>query len=143
MTGARHTDSPLPDHQPSERVCVLVVDDNPDIVRTCAVLLRFAGLDVLTASNGHDAIHLVEKFHPQVVLLDVGLPGLDGCEVARRLRADPTLQTMTLLAVTAYGTEDDRRRAEAAGFDHFLVKPVPFRHLLSFIRPRSQTLGNR
>jgi CheY-like chemotaxis protein len=119
--------------QAFQRVRVLVVDDTLDIVRTSAILLQHAGFEVRTASNGHDALKVAAEFHPQIALLDVGLPGLDGYEIARRLRADLTLQMMTLIAITAYGREEDRMRAKAAGFDHHLVKPVRFENLLSLI----------
>jgi DNA-binding response OmpR family regulator len=118
-----------------QRVRVLVVDDCRDIVSTSAILLQYAGFEVRTASNGHDALKVAAEFHPQIALLDIGLPDLDGLEVARRLRANLTLQTMTLIAITAYGREEDRRRAKAAGFDHHLVKPVHFRNLLPLIVP--------
>jgi CheY-like chemotaxis protein len=119
--------------QSTECVRVLVVDDQPDIVRTCAFLLRQAGFEVQTASSGYDALKQVREFDPQVVLLDIGLPDIDGCEVARRLRADATLHATTLIAITAYGTDDDRRFAQASGFDHLMVKPVPFETLLSIV----------
>ena len=125
---------------------VLVVDDSLDIVRTCAILLQYAGFEVRTASNGHDALKIAVEFHPQIALLDIGLPDLDGYEIARRLRANLTLQMMTLIAITAYGREEDPVRAKAAGFDHHLVKPVEFNNLLSLIRssvPTSQPRTER
>ena len=130
------------DEEPCVRTRVLVVDDYPDIARSCAFLLNSAGFVVLTASNGHDALQLAKEFHPGVALLDLALPDLDGFEVARRLRADLTLPTMTLIAVTAYGSEEHRSRAKAAGFDYFLVKPMRYPELLALIGCPSQAAEN-
>ena len=134
MVEQNEIESSLKTPQAFEKVRVLVVDDSLDIVRTCALLLQHSGFDVRTASNGWGALKVAVEFHPQVALLDVGLPDLDGYEVASRLRADFALQAMTLIAITAYGTEDNRRRAEAAGFDHYLVKPVHLHDLLPLIK---------
>jgi CheY-like chemotaxis protein len=103
---------------------VLVVDDNVDAANTMALLLRLAGHDVRTAHDGPSAIDAARTHPPEVILLDIGLPGMDGYEVARRLRASPTLDGCVLVALTGYGQEEDRRRSWAAGFDHHLVKPV-------------------
>jgi CheY-like chemotaxis protein len=129
-------------HDVFQKVRVLIVDDSPDILRTCAALLHHAGFEVQTASNGQDALDRVAEFQPHIALLDVGLPDVDGYEVARRLRADLRLPMITLIAITAYGTAEDRRRAKAAGFDYHLVKPVPFGNLLSLIGPQSQAGGH-
>ena len=133
----------LDDRQAIQLVRVLVVDDSPDIVHTCAVLLKYAGFEVQTASSGRGALKLAAEFLPHIALLDVGLPDIDGYEVARRLRADSSLPVITLIAITAYGTEDDRRRAKAAGFDHYLVKPVHFNNLLTLIGSQSHPGGHR
>jgi CheY-like chemotaxis protein len=138
LIGEYEKGSNLNSPQAFQPVRVLVVDDSLAIVRTSALLLQYAGFEVRTASNGRDALKVAAEFHPQVALLDIGLPGLDGYEVARRLRADPTLPMMTLIAITADGTEEDRRRAKAAGFDHHLVKPVHFYSLLPLIGSQSQ-----
>jgi DNA-binding response OmpR family regulator len=110
--------SGLQSHSSPEKVRVLVVDDRIDIVRTCAILLQHAGFEVRTATSGRDALKAAVEFHPRIALLDIGLPDLDGFEVARRIRADLTFTEMTLIAITAYGTQESRSRAEAAGFDH-------------------------
>jgi PAS domain S-box-containing protein len=101
---------------------VLVVDDNRDAAETLALLLRSAGHEVCLAYDGVEALAAAEGFGPEVAFLDIGLPGLDGYEVARRLRQRPG--KLLLVAVTGYGQEEDRRRAHAAGFDRHLVKPV-------------------
>jgi CheY-like chemotaxis protein len=102
---------------------VMVVDDNLDSADTMAELIRIWGHDVRTANDGPSALECARGFRPQVVLLDVGLPGMDGYELARRLRAEGLAGTL-LVSVTGYGQEEDRRRAQEAGFDHHLTKPV-------------------
>jgi two-component system CheB/CheR fusion protein len=89
-----------------------------------ALLLKFSGHEVQMAHNGPSAIETALLFLPQVLLLDIGLPGMNGHEVARRLRERPEMQNAALLALTGYGQEEDRRRSKEAGFDHHLVKPV-------------------
>jgi PAS domain S-box-containing protein len=103
---------------------ILVVDDNADAAASLALLLRFSGHEVHVAQDGEAALRLAETARPDVVLLDVGMPGLDGYEVARRLRERPDTKDLVIIAVTGYGAEGDRRRARAAGFDHHLTKPV-------------------
>jgi CheY-like chemotaxis protein len=103
---------------------VLVVDDNPDAADSLALLLRLAGQDVRTAYDGHRALLQAREFLPDLVLLDIGMPGMDGYEVARRLRSEARLQGARVVAVTGWGQEEDRRRSTEAGFDHHLVKPV-------------------
>ncbi len=103
---------------------ILVVDDNLDSAASLAMLLRYAGHDVQTAHTGLAALELARTFAPGVVLLDIGLPDIDGLEVARRLRCELGLTEALLVAVTGYGYDEDRRRSEDAGFDAHLVKPV-------------------
>src|SRR5581483_8082486 len=107
-----------------QRLRVLVVDDNEDCVSSVKALLELSGHEVRTAYRGTDAVNVAREFEPDVVLLDIGLPEMDGYEVARRLRADPKLAHVLLLALTGYGEESDERRAREAGFDHHLVKPI-------------------
>ncbi|MCC8362481.1 response regulator [Lysobacter sp. A6] len=103
---------------------VLVVDDNIDAAQTLAHLLEAFGHDVRVAHDGDAALVLAQESPPDVVLLDIGLPGMNGYDVVRRLRADPRTQAATVIAVTGYGQEADRQRAIEAGFDLHLVKPV-------------------
>ncbi|HTW39130.1 MAG TPA: chemotaxis protein CheB [Steroidobacteraceae bacterium] len=115
-------------------VRVLVVDDNADIAESTALILQLAGYTVKKALSGEEAIEMAAAFEPSVVLLDIGMPGLDGYAVARRLRDEPNLKKAVLIAVTGYGTSADRSRAKAAGFDRHLVKPVDpaaLQHLLT------------
>ena len=108
---------------------ILVVDDNKDAVDSLALLLSLVGQTVATASDGIDALTQFEHFGPDVVVLDLGLPGLNGYEVARRVRAMDRGSEVVMVALTGWGQDEDRRRTVAAGFDHHLVKPVDFEAL--------------
>ncbi len=103
---------------------VLVVDDNQDAANLLGAALETLGHVVAVAFDGPSALMRVESFRPTAVLLDIGLPGMDGYEVARRLRSHNRDESMRLIAVTGYGQAADRARAEKAGFEHHLVKPV-------------------
>ncbi|HUR52889.1 MAG TPA: ATP-binding protein, partial [Gemmataceae bacterium] len=103
---------------------ILIVDDNVDAAESLAMLLELKGHQVWTASSGPAAVEVALTHRPRLVLLDIGLPGMDGFEVARRLRQEPTLSGLTLVALTGYGQDDDRRRTKEAGFDYHLVKPA-------------------
>ncbi len=103
---------------------ILVVDDNVDTAQSMALLLRLKGHQVEVAHDGPAALEAARSFEPEVVLLDIGLPGLDGYEVAKRLREEARLAKALLVALTGYGQEEDRRRARYAGFDHHFTKPV-------------------
>jgi PAS domain S-box-containing protein len=103
---------------------ILVVDDNEDARNSLGLLLELEGHRIAKATDGPTALALAVEFRPELVLLDIGLPGMDGYEVARRLREEPKARDALLVAVTGYGQSDDKCRAEAAGFDRHLVKPV-------------------
>jgi two-component system CheB/CheR fusion protein len=105
-------------------VRVLVIEDNVDSAESLRMLLELCGYQVSLAHDGPAALAIAEAVHPEVVLCDIGLPGMDGYAVASALRACPRLAAARLIAVTGYGLEEDRRRALAAGFDVHLVKPV-------------------
>jgi signal transduction histidine kinase len=126
----------------AEGKAVLVVDDNPDAADLLADSLRALGHDVRVAADGPSALELVRSFRPDVALLDLGLPVMDGFELARRLKEDPSLHSVALIAVTGYGQEIDRRRSRAAGFDAHLVKPVDVDALNALIgRSGSREIG--
>lgn len=103
---------------------ILIVDDNADAAQMLTAVVEMAGHDVRTALNGEKALALAQTFRPQVVLLDIGLPGMDGYEVARELRRHATTMDSLIIAVSGYGSRADRKRAREAGFDHHLTKPV-------------------
>jgi PAS domain S-box-containing protein len=116
-------DAPAQKH-PSGKSRVLVVDDNHDAARSLAMLLKIMGNEVATAHDGMEAVQVASTFQPRVVLLDIGMPKMNGYEVARRIREAPWGQGMTLIAVTGWGQEEDKRRAYEAGFNHHLTKPI-------------------
>ena len=103
---------------------ILVVDDNRDAAESLARLLERSGHEVVVQYDGLAALVAAETFHPVVVLLDLGLPGVDGLEVARRIRGEAWGKDMRLIATTGWGSAADRRRSSDAGFDHHMVKPV-------------------
>ena len=103
---------------------ILVVEDNRDLADSLRLFLEFSGHEVAVAYSGHDGEQTAEQHQPDVVLCDIGLPGLDGYGVARKLRDNPTTAKARLIAVTAYGQDEDRRRSHEAGFEQHLVKPV-------------------
>jgi PAS domain S-box-containing protein len=113
-----------PEGPPGPARRVLVVDDQPDSTDSLALFLRLRGHEVYTASDGPGALEEFARCQPEVVFLDLGLPGMSGYDVARRLRAMPEAREVRLVAVTGYGTEADRERTRAAGFDVHLAKPV-------------------
>jgi PAS domain S-box-containing protein len=112
---------------------ILVVDDNLDSAESLALLLQFGGHDVRMAHEGETALDTAFAFLPQVVVLDIGLPKMDGYEVARRLRQQPAMRHSFLVALTGYGQDEDRQRSKDAGFDHHLVKPVDPSELQSLL----------
>jgi len=113
---------PLVEPLPARRI--LIVDDSRDGGESLAMLLRVLGAEISLAHSGRQALELVDSFKPDVVLLDIGMPGMDGYEVARRIRSNPDNRHISLIALTGWGQDEDRRRSVAAGFDHHLVKPA-------------------
>ena len=103
---------------------LLVVDDNKDAAESMSMLLEMWGHEVAFAYDGPSALETAEQWRPQAVFLDIGLPGMDGYEVAERLRSLPHAKDAVLIAITGYGQDDDRQRSQRAGIDHHLVKPV-------------------
>jgi CheY-like chemotaxis protein len=112
---------------------LLVVDDNVDAAESLAVLLRLAGHEVRVACDGPAALAAAQADPPEMVVLDLGMPGMDGFEVARRLRALPGSKDTLLVALTGWAQEDDRRRCAEAGFDGHLPKPVEWDALRQFL----------
>src|SRR6185503_4884048 len=103
---------------------ILVVDDHADGANSLCMVLTVFGHDVRVARDGPHAFETIKTFEPEVAIVDIGLPGMSGYEVARKLRTLPATRGATLIALTGYGQDEDRRRALDAGFDHHLTKPV-------------------
>jgi signal transduction histidine kinase/ActR/RegA family two-component response regulator len=114
---------------------VLLVDDNADSREALAMALSIAGHEVRVAVDGPSALAEAGQFQPEIALLDIGLPGMDGYELARRLKARSGDDGIILVALTGYGHEDDRRRGKESGFDHYLVKPASPESILAVLRP--------
>jgi CheY-like chemotaxis protein len=108
---------------------VLVVDDYEPNLKTLSRMLRLMGHEVATAKNGEETLECLDVFKPEVILLDINMPGMSGYEVAARIKKLPQYQNITLIALTGYGHETDRQRAKKAGFHHHLVKPVEVKRL--------------
>ena len=120
---------------------ILVVDDNRDSAETLGTILEIAGHEIWLAHDGEEALAQVERHRPEIVLLDIGLPKLDGYEVARLLRLDPRHQDLLVVAVTGYGKDEDRDRGRLAGFDHHLIKPVDLEALRTILDTAPQTVS--
>lgn len=123
---------------------ILVVDDNTDSADTTAMVLQAFGAQVGVARDGRQALAMLDEFAPAVMLVDIGMPGMDGHEVARRVRSAPSGQGVVLIAMTGWGQDEDRRHSHEAGFDHHLVKPVDFpalEQLLVSLARRRQRRG--
>ena len=115
---------PIVEHALTSSLKVLIVDDNREAVETLGIMVDRLGHEVRRANDGQSAIDIAATFLPNVILMDVGMPRLDGCEAARRIREEPWGKSITLVALTGWGQDEDRRRTHEAGFDHHLVKPV-------------------
>jgi CheY-like chemotaxis protein len=118
---------------------VLLVDDNVDATRALALLLEHAGFNVVTAHDGGEALVRADETQPDIVLLDLGLPVVDGYRVAETLRARPGGKALLLVAISGYGQPEDRQRSHAVGFDHHLVKPIDCDVLLALMRNGART----
>lgn len=105
---------------------VLIVDDNQDAAETLSMFLDAVGQTTAVANNGNDGLRLAGQFAPEIVFLDLGMPGMDGYEVARALRQMPGMDHLVLIALTGWGDPDCRARTAAAGFDRHLTKPADF-----------------
>jgi CheY-like chemotaxis protein len=130
------------DEEPQGLRRVLVVDDNHDAADSLGMLLKLLGAEVMVVHDGSAALEAMKTFAPGVVLLDLGMPGMNGLEVARRLRADPVASRATLVALTGWGQREDRRRTTEAGFDFHLVKPADLGTLRSILAMRGEASPN-
>jgi CheY-like chemotaxis protein len=141
---AQPADAPAGTHaadEPSPRrdVRILVVDDNRDAALSLATFLRITGNEVRTAHDGNDAIAAATSFRPHVMVLDIGMPGRNGYDVARHMREQPWGKDILLVAVTGWGQDEDRRRSDEAGFDAHLVKPIDPAEIERLLAQRQKT----
>ena len=113
---------PIKEQQKRRRL--MVIDDNTDAAESMSMLFELWGHEVVCVFDGRTALDTAVKFRPDAVFLDIGLPGMDGYEIAERLREIPQASRIVLVAITGYGQDEDRRRSREAGIDHHLVKPV-------------------
>jgi CheY-like chemotaxis protein len=125
--------------RPATRIAgqrILVVDDNVDAAESLGALLRCLGAEVVTVHDGPSALEALRAEKPSAAVLDIGMPGMDGYEVAKRARATPDGADLTLIALTGWGNDEDRRRSREAGIDHHLVKPVDLHVLEELLAAR-------
>lgn len=118
---------------------VLVVDDNPDNLDLVRILLECEGWEVRTAEDGPQALRTLATYRPGLILMDIQLPGMDGLEVTRRLRADPAYGQVIILAITAYAVRGGEERARAAGCNGYITKPIDTRNFGKLIRSYLET----
>jgi CheY-like chemotaxis protein len=130
---AAAAEAPVPDGTSTHRRRVLVADDNVDAGESLAMLLRLDGHQVELARNGPEALELYERMRPDIAILDIGMPGLSGYDVARRIRQHKDANGVKLIALTGWGQESDKKRAMASGFDHHFTKPVEPTALVALI----------
>ena len=117
--------TPVTPHSPHAiALKVLVADDNEDSAMTLSMILKILGSDVRTANDGMEAVEVATAFRPDVILLDIGMPRLNGYDTARRIREQPWGKNTVLVALTGWGQEEDRQKSHDAGFDTHMVKPV-------------------
>lgn len=116
-----------------QRRLVLIADDHIDLATTLSILLKLVGFDVETVHNGRDAVAAAKNRRPDVLLLDIGLPGLDGYQVARQFRSDDQLKAVFIIAISGYSHDMFLQRYTPGDFDHYLTKPVDFKTLLPLI----------
>ena len=113
---------------------ILIVDDNTQNLKLARVVLANEGFDVHTASNAEDALQLLRTVTPRLILMDIQLPGMDGLELTRRLKADPATRAVRVIALTAYAMKGDDEKAFAAGCDGYITKPIDVERLPVVVR---------
>lgn len=125
---------------PRDALCILVVDDDVDSLQLFSLLLNRAGHTVHVSQSALKAIELIEAIHPDIVFLDLAIPDVDGFEVAKQVRRHPKFTETTIVAVTGYDGPASRQRARDAGFNRYLVKPVPIAEIEAVVETVRQTL---
>jgi len=128
-----HESGGAAEHPVTSSFRILVVDDNRDSADSLSEMLKMTGNDTRTAYDGQAGVDVAGEFRPDVILLDIGLPKLNGYEACRRIRNEPWGQRIVLIAVTGWGQDEDRRRSHEAGFDRHLVKPVDPQALMTIL----------
>jgi hypothetical protein len=121
----------------------MIVDDNRDSADSATAILRLLGHQVECAYSGEAALELARHFQPVVVLLDLAMPGVNGFETLRLMRAQPGMEQVFAVAMTGYGSGDDQRRTEAAGFDSHLIKPVDLDALVALLNQDTRRLSSK
>jgi len=122
---------------------VLIIDDNPVNLKLARVVLAAGGFDVRTAEDAEAALAMLESFAPQVILMDVQLPGMDGLALTRRLKGDPVTRPITVIAMTAYAMKGDEQRMLQAGCDGYIAKPIDTRTLAGEVAQYATREGER
>jgi len=117
-----------------EKLTILIVDDNPVNMKLIRVLLTGDDYQVRTAADAHEALRVLNECHPKLILMDIQLPGIDGLELTRRLKADPSTRDILIIGLTAYAMKGDEERILAAGCDGYIPKPIDTRNLPITIR---------
>jgi CheY-like chemotaxis protein len=112
---------------------VLIVDDHPANMKLLSFLLLNAGYDVRMAADANEALQVLQNFHPRLILMDIQLPGMDGLELTRKLKADPAFSAVSIVAVTASAMKGDEEKARRAGCDGYVTKPVDTRSILQIV----------
>ena len=130
-------------------VPILIVDDNPQNLKLARVILSCeGGFDVKVAADAEEALRILESYEPRIILMDIQLPGMDGLELTRRLKSDPSRRNIVIVALTAYAMKGDEEKALRAGCDGYLTKPIDGEALPSFLRaqlasaPRGRFIGS-
>jgi CheY-like chemotaxis protein len=128
---------------PKSSLRILIVDDNRDSADSLSMMLKIMGNDTRTAYDGEEAVAVANEFRPAVILLDIGLPRLNGYEACRRIREQTKGKELVIIAQTGWGQDEDRQRTHQAGFDHHMVKPVDPQALMSLLAELSNAAGSR
>jgi two-component system, cell cycle response regulator DivK len=118
---------------------ILIVDDNPDNVDLARIVLKAEGFEVRAAEDALQALDTLKTYHPRLILMDLQLPGMDGLELTRRLRADASFQDVMIVAMTAYAMRSDEEKARAAGCDGYISKPIDTRTFGGLVRKHLDT----